>query len=80
MFVQWIVVPNFADCLCGILPSIGRHGSGVDSSRILRLFLDPESSISEKPDPEPKSVLFLAVTGVCTVFTNVIASVQNEHC
>jgi len=78
MFFQWIVAPNFADCLCGILPSIGGHGSGVDSSRILHLFLQPESSISEKPDP--KSVLILAVTGVCTVFTNVIASVQNKHC
>jgi len=44
MFVQSIVVPNFADCLCGILPSIGGHGSGVDSSRILRLFLEPVSS------------------------------------
>jgi len=31
-FVQWIVVPNFADCLCEILPSIGGNGSGVDSS------------------------------------------------
>jgi len=39
MFFQWIVAPNFADCLCGILPSIGGHGSGVDSSRILHLFL-----------------------------------------
>jgi len=33
MFVQWIVVPSFADCLCGILPSIGGHGFGVDSRR-----------------------------------------------
>ena len=80
MFAQWIVVPHFADCLCGILPSIGGHGSGVDSSRILRLFLEPKSSISEKTGPEPESLLFLALTGLCTVFTKVIASVQNKHC
>ena len=79
MFVQWIVIPNFADCFCGKLPSISGHSSWVDSSRILRLFLDPERSIAEKPGPEPESVIFLAVTGVCTVFTNVIASVQNKY-
>jgi len=43
-----------------------------------RLFYEAESSISEKHDPE--SVFFLAVKGVCTVFTNGIASVQNNHC
>jgi len=80
MFVQWIVVPNFPDCLCGILPSIGGHRSGVDSSKILCLFLELESSISEKLDPELESVLFLAATGVCMVFTNVMASVQHKHC
>ena len=31
------------------------------------MFMEPESGISEKPDPEPESVLFLAVTEVCTV-------------
>jgi len=44
----------------------------IDSRRILRLFLEPESSICEKTDRE--LVLFLAVTGVCMVFTNV------RHC
>ena len=62
MFVQWIVVPNVADCLGGILSKIGGRGSGVDSSRILRLFYEAESSISEKHDPE--SGFFLAVKGV----------------
>ena len=28
---------------------------------------------------EPESVLFLPVTGVSPVFTNIIASVQNKH-
>jgi len=30
--------------------------------------------------PDPKLVLFLPETGVCTVFTNFIASVRNKHC
>jgi len=42
--------------------------------------MEPESNICQKPDTEPESVLFLAVTGVCMVFTNLIASVQNKHC
>jgi len=41
--------------------------------------MEPESNICKKSEPEPESVLFLAVTGVCMVFTNVIASVQNKH-
>ena len=82
MFVQWIMVPSIElqIAYAEYCPSIGGHGSGVNSSRILCLLSELDSSISQKPDPEPKSVLFLAVTGVCTVFTNIIASVQNKHC
>jgi len=49
-------------------------GSGVESGRIL-FFSDPEpeSNICEKLDPDPDSLLFWAVAGVCVVFINVIA-------
>ena len=82
MFVQWIVVPNYELQInyAEYCPSIGGHGSGVDPAGFYICFWSRESSISEKTDPEPESVLFFAVTGLCMVFTNAIALVQNKRC
>jgi len=82
MFVQWIVVPNYELQInyAEYCPSIGGHGSGVDPAGFCICFWSRESSISEKTDPEPESVSFFAVTRLCMVFTNAIASVQNKRC
>ena len=60
------------------LPSRGGHGSGVDSSTILRLFLKPESNICEKNGPRSRVSFIFGSNRM--VFVNVIASVQNKHC
>ena len=82
MFVQWIVVRNFELQIAYAEYSLAKVATGPESipAGFCVCFCSRESSISEKPDPEPESVLFLSVTGVCTVFVNVIASVQNKHC
>jgi len=78
MFVKWIVVPNFGlqiayaqYCLAEVATDQSRFQH--DSAFVF------EAGVKHLWKTGPR-VLFLAVTGVCMIFINVIASVQNKHC
>ena len=73
---------HVAVALAWLLHCLAEVATDLESipARFCVCFWSRSPTFVKKTDPDPGSVLFLAVTGVCMVFVNVIASVQNKHC